>query len=144
MKVESILRRKGAHVETVTSETTVSTAVWSLRTKGIGALVVSDDGRSIQGVFSERDVVRALAAHGGALLGMRVAQVMSPVAVTCTPEDTVQRLMAEMTRRRVRHIPVVDEGGLRGIVSIGDVVKHRLDELEMEANVLRETLIVRH
>ena len=144
MKVESILRRKGAHVETVTSETTVSSAVWSLRTKEIGALVVSDDGHSIRGVFSERDVVRALAAHGGALLGMRVAQVMSPVVVTCTPEDTVQRLMAEMTRRRVRHIPVVDERGLRGIVSIGDVVKHRLDELEMEANVLRETLIVRH
>ena len=144
MKVESILSQKGAHVETVPSETMISSAIWSLRLKGIGALVVSDDGQSIRGVISERDVVRGLAEHGARLLGMRVAQVMSPVVVTCTPDDTVQRLMAEMTRHRVRHIPVVEGGRLRGIVSIGDVVKHRLDELELEANVLRETLIVRH
>lgn len=144
MKVESILRRKGAHVDTVPSNTLISAAIWALRLKGIGALVVSDDGRSIQGVLSERDVVRALAEHGPALLGMRVGQVMSPVVVTCAPDDTVQRVMAEMTRHRVRHVPVVEDGRLCGIVSIGDVVKHRLDELELEANVLRETLIVRH
>lgn len=143
MKVASILRAKGPNVETVPSDTTLSSIVWSLRVRGIGALVVSDDGASIQGLVSERDIVYGLAEHGMKLLGMRVAQVMSRSVITCTPDDTVQSVMAQMTRHRVRHILVVEGGRLAGIVSIGDVVKHRLDELELETNVLRETLITR-
>ncbi|MBI4635116.1 MAG: CBS domain-containing protein [Candidatus Rokubacteria bacterium] len=144
MKVASILKAKGATVETVPPDTTLSTAVWALRSKGIGALVVSEDGTTILGLVSERDIVHGLAEHGAKLLGMRVSQVMTGSVVTCTPEDTIQSVMARMTRHRARHIPVVEDGKLRGIVSIGDVVKQRLDALELEANVLRETMIVRH
>ncbi len=134
MKVASILKAKGESV-TTTPDTTISTIVWELRSKGIGALVVSQDGTTMLGLISERDIVSALAEHGAGLLGMRAAQVMSRPMVTCTPEDSITGVMAQMTRHRVRHIRVVDGERLRGIVSIGDMVKHRLDELELEANV---------
>lgn len=143
MKVASILKAKGESV-TTTPDTTISTIVWELRSKGIGALVVSQDGTTMLGLISERDIVSALAEHGAGLLGMRAAQVMSRPMVTCTPEDSITGVMAQMTRHRVRHIRVVDGERLRGIVSIGDMVKHRLDELELEANVLREAYITRH
>ncbi len=143
MKVASILKAKGESV-TTTPDTTISTIVWELRSKGIGALVVSQDGTTMLGLISERDIVSALAEHGAGLLGMRAAQVMSRPIVTCTPEDSITGVMAQMTRHRVRHIRVVDGERLRGIVSIGDMVKHRLDELELEANVLREAYITRH
>jgi CBS domain-containing protein len=144
MKVASILRAKGVHVETTRPETTVFTVVWELKLKGIGALVVSKDGTAVLGLISERDITCGLAEHGPTLLGMPVSQVMTAPVVTCTPEDSIATLMARMTRHRVRHLPVVDGGKLCGIVSIGDVVKHRLDELEMEANILRERLMVSH
>jgi CBS domain-containing protein len=144
MKVASILKAKGESVETILPDTPLSSAVWALRLKGIGALVVSQDGTTVLGVISERDVVRGLAEHGAGLLGMRVAEVMSHSVITCAPEDTITRVMAQMTRHRVRHLPVVEGGRLRGIVSIGDVVKYRLDELELEANILREALITSH
>lgn len=144
MKVASILRAKGLHVETVAPDTTVASIVWQLRLKGIGALVVVDAAGSILGVISERDIVHGLAEHGPGLLGMRSSQVMTRSVVTCTPEDSITRVMAQMTRNRNRHVVVTEQGTLHGIVSIGDVVKHRLDELELEANVLRETLMTRH
>jgi CBS domain-containing protein len=144
MKVASILKAKGESVETIPPDTTISSAVWDLRVKSIGALVVSEDGTTMLGLISERDVVRGLAEHGAALLGLRVREVMSRSVITCAPEDSITRVMAEMTRHRVRHLPVVEQGRLRGIVSIGDVVKYRLDELEMEANILREALITSH
>ena len=141
MTVAAILKEKGYGVVTTPPDTTLSTAVWEIRTRGIGALVVSGDGSGVLGLISERDIVHALAEHGAALLGMRVSEVMTRAVVTCTPADTVTKVMAQMTRHRVRHIPVIEDGRLHGIVSIGDVVKHRLDELELEANVLREAFI---
>jgi CBS domain-containing protein len=143
MKVASILRAKGLHVETVAPETTLASVVWHLRSKAIGALVVVDGGGAILGVISERDLVYGLAEHGPGLLGMRASQVMHRSVVTCTPEDSITRVMAQMTKHRIRHVVVTERERLHGIVSIGDVVKYRLDELELEANVLRETLIAR-
>lgn len=144
MKVASILKVKGVHVETIRPETTVNTAVWELKTKRIGALVVSEDGVTVQGLISERDIIAGLAEHGPKLPGLQVSRVMTTPAATCAPADSVTALMARMTRHRVRHFPVVDGGRLCGLVSIGDVVKYRLDELEMEANILRETLMASH
>jgi len=143
MKVAAILKAKGASVSTTPPDTTLSTIAWELKSKGIGALVVSEDGTTVLGLISERDIVYGLAEHGARLPGLRVSQVMSRSAVTCTPEDSVTTVMALMTRYRVRHVPVVEGGKLCGIVSIGDVVKHRLDELEMEANIIREAYIAR-
>jgi CBS domain-containing protein len=144
MRVSSILKAKGTHVETTRPDTTLFSVVWALKTKGIGALVVSEDGATPLGVVSERDIVRGLTEHGPQLLGLPVSRVMTSPVITCAPEDTVTALMARMTRRRIRHLPVLEGGRLRGIVSIGDVVKHRLDELELEANVLREALMTSH
>ena len=143
MKVASILRAKGLHVETVGPDAPLASVVWHLRLKGIGALVVVDAAGAILGVISERDIVCGLAEHGPALLGMRASQVMNRSVVTCTPEDSITRLMTQMTRNRNRHVIVTEQGTLHGIVSIGDVIKYRLDELELEANVLRDTLITR-
>lgn len=143
MKVASILKAKGTSVATTRPDVTISTVVWELRSKNIGALVVSEDGSTLLGMISERDIAHGLVEHGAKLLGMRASQLMTKPVVTCTPEDSITTVMALMTRYRVRHIPVVEGGKLRGIVSIGDVVKHRLDELEMEANVIREAYIAR-
>jgi CBS domain-containing protein len=146
MKVREILDTKERDVVTVRPEASVSTVVHRLVLERIGALVVSEDGRHIAGVVTESDIVRALAADGAAAVasGRRVAELMTRNVATCTPEDTVKRVMAEMTRRRVRHLPVVEGGGLAGIVSIGDVVKSRLEEVELEADVLRDAYIAAH
>jgi CBS domain-containing protein len=144
MKVAAILKVKGRHVETTRPDTSLYSIVWDLKLKGIGAFVVSQDGSTVLGMVSERDIVQGLAEHGTKLLALPVSQVMTSPVVTCTPEDSVTAVMARMTRYRVRHLPVVEDGKLCGIVSIGDVIKHRLDELEMEANILRETLMISH
>jgi|SRR5215475_9508545 len=144
MKVATILKHKGTHVETIRPDARVYSVVWELKLKGIGALVVSDDGRTVLGIISERDIVRGLIEHGYDLLGLAVSRVMTAPVVTCTPEDSITTVMSLMTRQRVRHLPVIEHDHLCGIVSIGDVVKHRLDEMALEANVLRETLITRH
>jgi CBS domain-containing protein len=145
MTVAAILKAKGSHVETARPDTTLYSVVWQLKTKNIGAVVVvSEDGATILGLISERDLVRELIEHGAHLLALPASRVMTSPVLTCTPEDRVTAVMARMTRHRVRHLPVIDGGRLAGIVSIGDAVKHRLDELELEANVLRETLMVSH
>ena len=144
MKVEGILESKGRQVETVRPDTTVAIAVDRLNSRRIGALVVSGDGTTVDGVLSERDVVRGLARHGPRLLDLAVADVMSRHSPVCSPEDSVKEVMAEMTRSRHRHLPVVDNGRLCGLVSIGDVVKNRLEELEVQTNVLRDPYITRH
>ena len=138
MYVEAILAGKGTEVVTVEPEATVQEAVAVLRERGVGALVVSRDGRSIDGILSERDVVRRLAEHGGAVLGMTVGEVMTSEVTTCGLKDTIEQLMWLMTERRIRHVPVVDGGALRGIVSIGDVVKNRLGHLESENQALQD------
>lgn len=142
MKVDTILAAKGHAVETIRPEVTVAIAVHRLATQGIGALVVSADGQRLEGVLSERDLVRGLAKHGPAVLEMRVASVMSKGVPVCAPASTIKDAMAEMTRSRHRHLPVVEGGVLRGLISIGDVVKHRLEEMELEASVLRDAYIV--
>lgn len=143
MKVEAILEAKGRAVETVAPDAGVEQAIRRLATLGIGALVVSRDGATIEGVFGERDVVRALARHGPHLAALHVADVMSRSVPACSPRDSIKRVMETMTRSRHRHLPVVDGGRLGGIVSIGDIVKHRLEEAELEANVLRDAYLSR-
>jgi CBS domain-containing protein len=137
MNVETILRNKGNWVATIRPDATIADAVDMLHRERIGAIVVSEDGYSVDGILSERDVVNALADSGGALLARKVDDIMTRNVVTCEPSDTVGGLMAEMTSRRIRHFPVVADGRLCGIVSIGDLVKNRLDEVEFEAQSLR-------
>jgi CBS domain-containing protein len=138
MNVEAILRNKGRKVFTVAPDAKVAAAADLLRRHGIGALVVSRDGTSADGIISERDIVHALAEHGGAALDFEVARLMSRRVITGKPDDSIAELMALMTERRIRHIPVIERGALAGIVSIGDVVKNRLDEVESEASSMRE------
>ncbi|MGE0259995.1 MAG: CBS domain-containing protein [Alphaproteobacteria bacterium] len=137
MNVETILRNKGDWVATIRPDATIAEAVKSLNRERIGALVVSASGDSVDGVLSERDIVAAFAEHGADLLSRRVDEVMTGSVLTCDPADTVRELMEEMTNRRVRHFPVIKNGRLCGIVSIGDLVKNRLDEVEFETNSLR-------
>ena len=137
MNVETILRNKGSWVATIRPEATIAEAVDMLRHERIGAIVVSEDGESVDGILSERDIVIALADFGTDLLLRCVDDIMTRDVVTCEPDDTVGELMAEMTSRRIRHFPVVTDGRLCGIVSIGDLVKNRIDEVEFEANSLR-------
>jgi CBS domain-containing protein len=144
MSVASILKVKGTHVEMTRPDTTLYTAVWDLKVHGIGALVVSDNGKTVLGLIAERDIVRGLSEHGPKLLSLPVSSLMTAPAVTCTPAESITAVMARMTRHRVRHLPVVADGRLCGIISIGDVVKYRLDELEMEASILRENLMTSH
>ena len=143
MKVESMLAAKGDKVVTARPDATVATVIRMLKLEGIGALVVSEDGEVILGIISERDVVRALVDHGGEVLKVRVAELMTRSVKTCTPDANIKDVMAEMTRSRVRHLPVVLDGKLSGIISIGDVVKNRLEELETETSVLRDYIVGR-
>jgi CBS domain-containing protein len=143
MKVQDILKAKGDKVETIRSDATVGDAARKLTSLGIGALIVSEDGEQPEGIISERDVVRGLNRHGYRLLDMEVGEVMTKTVAACSPDDSIKRVMQEMTRGRNRHLAVVEGGRLQGVVSIGDVVKNRLDELELEAAVLRDINIAR-
>ena len=139
MNVQSIIGGKSPVVATITQTATLRQAIDQLTERRIGALVVSGDGRKIEGIISERDIVRAASTSGPTALDGSVGSVMSTDVVTCSAGDGVDRLMALMTERRIRHLPVVDERGhLAGIVSIGDVVKARLSELEQENHALAE------
>jgi CBS domain-containing protein len=138
MNVDGILRAKGASVVSIKPDATVADLVYGLREERIGAMVVSEDGRSVLGIISERDVVRGLVERGPRILEVPVAELMTRHVVSCAPHDSVKHVMAEMTKRRVRHLPVLADGALCGIISIGDVVKNRLEEMETESNVLRE------
>lgn len=137
VQVRNILSRKGNAVATIGRHDTVRDVIGSLEAHGIGALVVIESDQ-IVGIISERDVVRGLTAHGPELLDHPVAEVMTQDVMTCTPRDSIEHLMATMTERRIRHLPVLSEGRLAGIVSIGDIVKYRVDELELENNRIHE------
>ena len=141
MKVADILRVKGSAVKTVTSDVTALELSERLRAERIGAMIVSNDGRSIDGIISERDLAYGLAAHGGMLPKIAVSKLMTKVVVVCSPEDSITDVMKLITQRRIRHLPVKDGDQLVGIISIGDVLKHRLDEMQLEANVLRDYAI---
>jgi CBS domain-containing protein len=131
MDVRSILATKGNEVAVIGTEARVSSALEQLVMHNIGALVVSNDGDHIEGLLAERDLVLGLREHGSRLLDERVAAVMTCEVATCQPADSVPELMSLMTELRTRHLPVVVDGCLVGIVSIGDVVKRRVDELEL-------------
>ncbi len=143
MKVADVLNDKGADVETIRPDAKVLLAVHRMRMQNVGALVVSRDGVRVDGVLSERDIVRGLTSHGADLLDMGVVAVMSRTVPTCAPDDSLVSVMAKMTRTRNRHVPVVEGGRLCGIVSLGDVVKHRLADMELETNVLRDAYLSR-
>ena len=132
MQISQILRRKGHEVATVGADASVRDALALLARHGVGALVVSADGQRIDGILSERDIARGLHERGAALLADPVSSVMTADVHTCPPTTSVHDLARTMTDRRVRHVPVVEGRRLVGIVSIGDVVKARLDELEAE------------
>jgi CBS domain-containing protein len=132
VQISQVLRRKGQDVATVDGGESVRAALELLARHGVGALVVSSDGRHIDGIVSERDVARGLHERGAALLADPVSSVMTAEVHTCRPDASVHELARMMTDRRVRHVPVLVDGELAGIVSIGDVVKARLDELETE------------
>jgi CBS domain-containing protein len=132
MRISDILRSKGASVSTVAPDATVRELLSMLAEKNIGALVVSEDGETIGGIVSERDVVRQLHEHGAELLVAPVSSIMTAEVLTCAPEDNVDDLRPTMTDHRIRHMPVVRDGKLVGIVSIGDVVKSTISALEDE------------
>ena len=143
MKVEELLRGKGREVVTIGTHATIDTLVRRLRLERIGAVVVSDDGETVDGIISERDVVNGLADHGAELRAMMVSELMTTNVVTCAPSDEIRDIMRLMTQKRIRHLPVIYHGKLAGVISIGDVVKNRLEDMQMEANVLRDYLAVR-
>lgn len=138
MKVQDILGAKGSRVATTRPDATIAGVIRRLKVENIGALVVSDDERTLLGVISERDIIRGLADRGPLLLDLAVDQVMAREGPTCRPGDLLTEVMAKMTRSRSRHVPVLVDGRIAGLVSIGDVVKHRLGELEQETQWLRD------
>jgi CBS domain-containing protein len=141
MTVKSILALKGYDIVTIEPAATLTAAARLLAERRIGAaLVLGVEGR-LAGILSERDIVRALAERGAAGLDERVDQVMTRKVFTCAESDTVAQVMEQMTAGKFRHVPVVDQGRLTGIISIGDVVKYRLHEIESESNALREYIL---
>ena len=138
MLVSEILDSKGHNVITIREQATVAEALRVLWLEGIGAVVVTDETGKVAGILSERDIVRGIASQGMDLLETHVGERMDRKVITCTPETWVEELMNEMTEHRIRHLPVVEEDGkLVGIVSIGDILKNRLQELEDETSTLR-------
>lgn len=137
VRIEGVLRSKGTDVRSVAPDATLHEAAKLLRAHKIGALLVLS-GDALIGIISERDIVRAIADEGADALTTQVDQVMSADVIVCSPDDTVEQLMVIMTERRFRHLPVVRDGQLVGVVSIGDVVKRRLAEVSDEANALHE------
>lgn len=143
MKISDILSHKGSEIVAILPSETLAAAAKKLAQHRIGALIVRDRLGRLAGMLSERDIVSAMAQHGEAALAMTVNDAMTPDVVTCRPSDTVREIMALITVRRVRHIPVCEGDKLLGIVSIGDVLKSRLDEKELELNMLRDLSLAR-
>lgn len=138
MHVAAILKEKGRAVETVTGNMTLGEVVSRLAARRIGAVVVCGPRGEVTGIVSERDVVRMLATHGTGALERSASEAMTSDVETCREADTIDELMSRMTKGRFRHLPVLEGGALVGIVSIGDVVKHRVAEVELEASAMRD------
>ena len=138
MRITDLLRVKGTRVVTVPPDTTVRQLLAVLAEHRIGAVIVSNDGTSVDGIASERDIVRAFAERGAAVMSEPVTAIYTAEVYTVTPDTQIEDVMRMMTERRVRHAPVLQDGSLRGIVSIGDVVKNRIDELETERAALTD------
>jgi CBS domain-containing protein len=141
MTVKAILSSKGSDVTTIEPTATIAQAAKLLAERRIGAVLVLGIEERVAGILSERDIVRALDERGTAVLEQRVDQVMTRKVFTCSESDTVAQIMEQMTAGKFRHVPVVDQGRLVGIISIGDVVKYRLHEIESESNALREYIL---
>jgi CBS domain-containing protein len=137
MSIQSILDHKGSKVITIAPDTKVGTAAHRLRLEHIGAIVITS-GDHIEGILSERDIVQGLTEQGAEVIDLPVSALMSRNVRTCKPDADIRDVMRLMTQHRIRHVPVVENGVLRGIVSIGDVVKSRLEDMELETNVLRD------
>jgi CBS domain-containing protein len=137
MTVRAILDSKGHHVQSVEPDAKLSAAIRLLGERKIGAVLVMNGGR-IEGILSERDIVRVLGERGAAILDEKVEQVMTRRVITCRPSDTVAAIMEAMTDGKFRHLPVVDEGKVVGLISIGDVVKRRVMDIEHEQEALRD------
>lgn len=138
MIVSEIMRRKGREVLTVDPQSTVAEAVQKMCELGVGSAVITDDAGAPHAIITERDVLRRYAQHGAALGELKVADIMSSGVITASPSDSLESVLQSMTDRRFRHMPVVENGKLAGIISIGDVVKFRLQETEREAESLRQ------
>ncbi|MFY9640673.1 MAG: CBS domain-containing protein [Rhodomicrobium sp.] len=138
MRVADILKGKGPAVMSVKPSETIGGLAQRLRLAGVGAMIVSRDGHSLEGIITERDIAYALASHAEDLHEMRVSDLMTTQVVTCSPQDLIADVARIMTSRRFRHMPVKEGDRLVGVISIGDVLKHRLSEIELEANVLRD------
>ena len=137
MSVASILSVKGRKIAMIGADDSIDAAVQALKHHRIGALIVSKDGVGVDGILSERDIVRGLAENKSDLSEMRVSDLMTRKVKTCSLEDTVQEVMEFMTEGRFRHLPVIENGKLCGVISIGDVVKNRIAEVETEASAMR-------
>ncbi len=145
MHVSDILTNKGrSDVITIGPDETMEAAARRLHSKHIGALIVCEDDDAVIGVISERDIARSIAVKGAAALAMAVREFMTSKVVRCKTTDSIAEVMQVMSEGRFRHVPVIEDDRLRGMVSIGDVVKHRLDETEQEANALRDYVLARH
>lgn len=138
MVVRDILRGKGSEVFTIAPDARISELVRLLAERGIGAAVVKDGDGRVVGVISERDIVHCIAEHGADCLDHAVSELMTEKVVTCAPNTGIAEVMNQMTERRIRHLPVIENGRLAGLISIGDVVKHRIASAEREAEQLRE------
>jgi CBS domain-containing protein len=144
MNVSAVLDAKGWEVATIEPEALVLLALHEMNMRNIGALVVTKDGEHVLGVISDRNIARALIRHGNNLLSLSVRAVMSRQVPHCRPDENVNECMLAMTESRQRHLPVLDGGRLCGLISIGDLVKNRLQELELERDVLRDYVSSRH
>ena len=138
MTVADILKQKAPGVETALPEISIAEAARLLTEKGIGSLVVCEARGNPVGILNERDIVKAVSTHGLAIFSLPIRSIMNSCVTTCTPGDQVKHVMSVMTRQRARHMPVIVSGRLVGIVSIGDIVKNRLEQNELEVNVLRD------
>ena len=136
MLISDVLQRKGSDVVRVVASDSVTSAVKKLSERRIGAVIVEDRWMKLVGIFSERDLLNALARRGPQVLDCQVQELMTLPVTTCRSSDRIDAALAMMTLKRIRHLPVVNDGERKGIISIGDLVKHRLDEKELEASVL--------
>ena len=138
MIVSHILKSKGGEVYTVSKETTIIEVSCLLAAKRIGAIVIISKNRSVEGIISERDIVRGLSTFGAKVLNMPVKDLMTKSVITHGLESQIDEVRREMTSSRIRHVPILDDGKLVGLISIGDVVKNRVEELQAEGDMLRE------
>lgn len=138
MTVKAVLAAKGGDIVSIEPAADLATAAKLLADRGIGAVLVLGADRHVAGILSERDIVRSIAARGAAALSEPVSQTMTRKVITCTPNDPLTSILEQMTKSKFRHMPVIEQGKLAGIISIGDVVKHRLDAMEREQAALQD------